>query len=254
LLKFNKIVKKITKKDKSLKYLSLIGDIIYFPCFDEYICRNRLINICKIFVRNLIKNYSGYNLKKFLSIMIESSLPYPEVLLDEGELYIIRNNQNAGILLFKSFQEIGYSSFYIGKKIDSISVDRKDSIIIEKKPLIDEVMNISQISFHHLDELFKAVAKFVRENNDSVIMLNSLDDILYINSFKSVISFLQNISDVLKGQNARCIFPGNLLILNEDEVRIIQKKFNLLTKDDLFHKNEDFQSSVNDRLRLKKRL
>ena len=66
-------------------------------------------------------------------------------------------------------------------------------------------------------------------------MLNSLDDLMYINSFSNVMSFLENISEKIKNLNVRFILLGKLLILNENEEQTIENKFNLLREDNCFY-------------------
>ena len=68
-------------------------------------------------------------------------------------------------------------------------------------------------------------------------MVNSLDDILYINSFDRVARFLGDIDTVIENKDTRFIILGNLLILNENEEQIIEKDFNLLKKSNYFYSN-----------------
>jgi hypothetical protein len=224
----------LIKKDTLFKHIKQSGNKIYFPCFDGYIHRQRLIYMCKVFAGYLMKKYSEKYLKLFFSIVSNFSIPYAEVIIEYRQIYIIKNNFDLGYLLINEFTKLGYSTLYIGKEMD-MPVGSKKSIKIEKTSLLDELDYKNQISFNNLEGLLRIIKKYIKENKDTVIMLNSIDDMLYINSFTEVISLLKRIFVLIKENNARLIIPGNLLIINEKEEQILKKHFTILSKSNLFY-------------------
>ncbi|MBN2532313.1 MAG: DUF835 domain-containing protein [Spirochaetales bacterium] len=225
----------LTEKDKSFSFLKISGNRIYFPFFDECIYRNRLIYMCKVFVKSITNRLNGKSLKQFYYIMDKFSIPYAEVVIESGKIHIIKNNLNLGYLLFKNLIQLGYSALYIGKEVEGLTGECKNTVIIEKISLLDELRYKNHISFNNLEGLLKIIKKFIKENTNTVVMLNSIDDILYINSFKKVISFLNNISKIIEKKDARFIIAGHLLILNEDEEQLIENRFALLHENNFYY-------------------
>jgi hypothetical protein len=166
--------------------------------------------------------------------MDKFSMPDTEVVIEQGGIYIIKNNLNLGYLLLNSFTKLGYPTLYIGKE-ETVPHDSKNSIVIAKTSLLDELDYKNRVSLNNPDGLLKIIKKYIKDNNHAVVMLNSIDDILYINSFKEVVRFFKDISTIVKKNHARFIVPGNLLILNEDEEQILEENFNLLNKNNYYH-------------------
>lgn len=234
-LSIQKLSGNMIRKDSTLRHLKISGNKIFFPCFDECICRNRLISMCKVFVKYLVDKFTEKSLRQFLDIMLRFSIPEAEVIIDRGKVYVIKENDNLGYLLLNSYTDLKYSTMYIGKKVDGLSLHSGTVITIEKKPLLEEVNHNNQISFNNLNGLLKSIRKFIKVNKNTVIMVNSLDDILYINSFNNTINLLHAIDKIIKKENARVIMLGNLLTLNESEERAIEQDFHLLNKSNLFY-------------------
>lgn len=228
-------IRELIEKDKCFRFLKISGNNIYFPCFDECIYRDRLIRMCKDFVKCIENRFDKKSVKHFFYIMNKFSIPNAEVVINQGKIYIIKNNFNLGYLLFNSFTKLGYSTLYIGMDVEGLSINGKNSIIIEKTSLLDELNYNNQISFNNLNSLLKTIKKHIKDNINTVIMLNSIDDILYINSFDEVISFLKDIYKIIKMKDARLIVPGNLFILNEKEEQLIGKDFTVLNKSNFYY-------------------
>lgn len=228
-------VHNLIKSDKSFKYLKISGNKIYFPCLDECFYRYRLIRMCKAFVKCLVEQLSEKTLKQFLYIMSKFAIPNSELIVEKGKICIIKNNINLGYILFDNFIKLGYASLYIGKEEGGASLSSKNSIFIERTSLLDELDYNNQISFNNLDGLLKIIRKHIKENTNTVVMLNSIDDLLYINSFNKVISFLKDILKTIGTKDARFIIPGNLLVLNEDEEKLLENIFVLLNKNNYYY-------------------
>ncbi|MBN2444266.1 MAG: DUF835 domain-containing protein [Spirochaetales bacterium] len=229
-------IRQLKHKESFFKYLEIAEGRIYFSMFDTYYLRNQLIVMCKTFVKCFVNEFTEKSLKQFLFIMSKYSFPEAEIIIDDAKVCIIKGNNNLGYLLLNRFTKLRYPTLYIGKKVEDLSLFYKSAIIIEKKTLIDEMTYENQVSFNNLNKLLNTIMRFIKDNENPVIMLNGIDEMLYINSFEKVLAFLKEIRSIMEDKKARLILLGNLLTLNEFEEQIIEQCFTLLKKNNFYYR------------------
>jgi len=231
-------MQELLREKSGFNFLKKTGDRICFPCFDEYYLRDQLISMSKTFVKCFVKKFSEKTLRQFLRVMSAYSMPEAEIIIDKAKVFVLKSNNNLGYLLLNQFTKLRYSTLYIGKKVDELPLNYQSGIIIVKTSLLDEMNYENQISFNNLNGLLRTTKRFIKENKNAVIMVNGLDDMLFINSFDKVIEFMQNMQDIIRKSDVRFILLGNLLTLNEDEEQYIESEFDLLNKINFFYSNK----------------
>ncbi len=167
-----------------------------------------------------------YRLSKLLSVKIN------DFQIKPGAGYVIKEEKPEQS--FKIFKELLKKDFH-GLCITRMHPERiRGDFQLEKIPLYwlstDASVKKNVVAPTFLLKLNTIIDKFIKENNNAVILLEGIEYLIEQNGFKTILNLVHSLNDCVMGSNARLLIPIDPCILEERELHMLTRDFRIVKK------------------------
>ncbi|MDY6964440.1 MAG: PAS domain S-box protein [Halobacteriota archaeon] len=174
-----------------------------------------------------LSELTGLSIEPVEEERIDTEMEYE---LDQGDAYLIDDEaSDLGYKIFVDLVKHGKPGLCISRK-NSVKVKKRYHL--EKTPVIWLTRNeVSEVACIHPDDLFtklqSTLINFIKEANDSVILLDGLEYLVSQNDFATVLKFVQAINDYLMASTSRLIIPLDSKTLDPRGFHALKKEMEL---------------------------